>query len=97
MFSIGKSMETEKVRLYENTELTVPSIEAQQNAVDALLNIGLRNIYEILQEGEEANKIKAYNSLISHARLIEMRRMNETEDTRMIMDDPDLVLIEDDA
>ena len=92
MGSLGKILEHENCGLVQDNALTIPSVELQQEALDALLYDSMKKAYSIMQEGSFEEQIKVYNSLIAHSRLIEQRRMNTASDRKLEIDDPNLVL-----
>jgi hypothetical protein len=96
MKSIGQIQEKGRLAVIAENSLEVPTLEQQQQVLDALLYDGLCKIYNIMQTGSFDEQIKSFNSMISHSRLVEQRRMNTAEEDQMIMDDPNLVLVEQD-
>ena len=94
MTSIGQIQEKGRLAIIEENDLSIPSLEQQQKVLDALLYDGLYKVYNIMQSGSTDEQIKAFNSMIAHSRLVEQRRMNTAESQKMVLDDPNLVLVE---
>lgn len=95
MNSIGQIQEAEKRSLIKDNDLIIPSIQDQQKVVDALLYDGLRVMHQIMKDGNTEEKIKTFNSLISHSRLMETRRMNTADKNELEFDDENLIMTED--
>ena len=75
--------------------LEKPSLRVLQDYSDASLYLGIKNMEEILHNSEfdADTKIKATNAIISAARYIEIRKVNErVEKPEIEYDDVDLII-----